>query len=85
MHPSPAFGDGLKMKALSFTGVEQDDGFEADELLGLESEHAETGGGGQEHVEDLRHAFHAVAFTPARHKQTLRQRLILEVTNSDLE
>lgn len=46
------------------TRVQQDDGLEADKLLGFEFEHAETGSGGQQHVEDLRHPFHAVAFVP---------------------
>lgn len=46
------------------TRVEQNDSFEAHKLLGFEFERAETGGGGQQHVEDLRHSFDTVAFVP---------------------
>lgn len=46
------------------TRVEQDDSFEADKLLRFEFERAEAGSGGQQHVEDLGHAFHTVAFVP---------------------
>lgn len=50
---------------LSLTGVEQDDGFKADELLWFQFEHAEPRRGGEQHVEDLRHALDAVALAPA--------------------
>lgn len=46
------------------TRVEQDDRFETDKLLRFEFEHAKAGSGGQQHVEDLSHALHAVAFAP---------------------
>lgn len=48
----------------SLTRVEQNDGFQAHKLLGLQLERAEAGGGGQQHVEDLHHPLHAVALVP---------------------
>lgn len=46
------------------TRVEQDDRFEADKLLGFEFEQAETGSGGQQHVEDLSHTLNTVTLVP---------------------
>lgn len=51
------------------TRVEQDDCFEADELLRSEFEHAEAGSGGQQHVKDLSHAFDTVAFVPGGQRE----------------
>lgn len=50
----------------ALTRVEQDDSFETHELLGFELERAEAGRGGQQHVEDLGHAFNTGAFIPGQ-------------------
>lgn len=46
------------------TRVEQNDGFEADKLLGFELQHAEARRGGEQHVEYLGHSFDTVALIP---------------------
>lgn len=46
------------------TRVEQNDGFEADELLGFELQQAEARRGGEQHVEYLGHSFDTVALIP---------------------
>lgn len=46
------------------TRVEQYDGFEADELLGFELQHAEARRGGEQHVEYLGHSLDTVALIP---------------------
>lgn len=46
------------------TRVEQNDGFEADELLGFELQHAEARRGGEQHVEYLGHPLDTVALIP---------------------
>lgn len=47
-----------------FTRVEQNDSFEADELLGFELQHAEARRGGEQHVEYLGHSLDTVALIP---------------------
>lgn len=51
------------------TRVKQNNSFEADKLLRFEFEHAETGSGGEQHVEDLSHSFDTVAFIPVESKK----------------
>ena len=45
----------------TLTGVEEDHGFEADELLPLQFELSHSGRGGQQHVEDLHETLHTGA------------------------
>lgn len=46
------------------TRVEQNDSFEADELLGFEPQRAETRRGGKQHVEYLGHSLNTIALIP---------------------
>ena len=67
-----------KKSTCYLTRVEQDDSFEADKLLRFEFEHAETGGGGKQHVEDLRHAFDTVAFAPGKQSERKHEEFCLD-------
>lgn len=71
-------GRGFRRRGFSLTRVEQDDGFEADKLLGLQFEHAKPRRGGEQHVEDFRHTLDAVAFAPATQSLRYKQNTEME-------